>query len=62
MFLHMIKRAIVPKKSKKEVKKSVIKDSYADIGLLVLFGICAYGATGYTLYNVALKEHVEDER
>ena len=47
MFLE-IKRAIVPKKSPKDLKKSVIKESYADIGLLVFFGLCA--ATGQIGY------------
>ena len=43
-----IKRAIVPKKSKKDLKKSIIKESYADIGLLVFFGVCA--TTGQIVY------------
>lgn len=47
MFLQ-IKKAIVPKKSPKDLKKSVIKESYADIGLLVFFGVCATtGLVGY---------------
>ena len=48
MFLQ-VKNATVPKKSSKDLKKSVIKESYADIGLLVFFGVCA--TTGQMVYS-----------
>ena len=61
MFLQ-IKKAIVPKKSKKDLKKSVIRESYADFGLLAFFSVCAYtGQVSYILVNKVQEAHIEDE-